>query len=313
MKTARGGSTVSEVRYDGKVAIVTGGGRGMGRAHARLLAARGASVVVNDLPDEDAPAERVAEEITMAGGRAIASTDDISGEPACQALVDRAVEEFGRIDILVNNAAVIKLLRFQDLSTEAFDHTMKVNAYGPYFTARAAWPHFVDQQYGRIVMISSGAGIFGFPDRVDYGASKAAVVGITRCLAADGDGIGITANAIFPSAITRLSSQPQRDMYAKRFNLSDAELLERTPELVSPMVGWLSSEECVVNGEIFEAGEGYFRRILIGATEGYEDLDPTLETVRDHFSEIMNSGEFDPRPPYRTRKDWPTADLLQSS
>jgi NAD(P)-dependent dehydrogenase (short-subunit alcohol dehydrogenase family) len=304
---------MSELRFDGRVAVVTGAGGGMGRAHALTLAERGAKVVVNDLAGGGQPAARVVEEITAAGGTAIESTDDISEQASASKLIARAVEAFGRIDILVNNAAIIGLFPFAELEAVRFDLSMKVNAYGPFYTAQAAWPQMVEQGYGRIVNISSAAGLFGLPDRVDYGASKAAVIGLTRSLAADGDGFGIATNGVFPSAITRLSSAPQRARYAERFTMEEDDLREKTPRLVSAMVGWLSHEECAFNGEIFEAGEGHYRRLLIGASAGYDDNDATIETVRDHLAEITDTGGFEPRAAYKTRAAWPTADLLQTS
>jgi NAD(P)-dependent dehydrogenase (short-subunit alcohol dehydrogenase family) len=304
---------VSELlRFDGRVAIVTGGGRGMGRAHARLLAARGASVVVNDLPADDSPASHVVEEIVDEGGTAVESTADISTAGGGSALVECAVEAFGRIDIVVNNAGVIRLSRFEDLTTAAFDQTMKVNAYGPFYVTHAAWPHLLAQGYGRVVMVSSSAALFGLPDRVDYGGSKAAMVGMTRSLASEAEGAGIQVNALFPTAITRLSSPPVRERVAKRLGLSAAEedlaaLMDRSTALVSPMVAWLAHEECTSNGEIFEAGGGHVGRVVITSAEGYENSDVTVEDVRDHLPEILATGDFEPRRSYSTRASGVTA------
>ena len=294
--------------FGGRVAVVTGAGRGMGRAHARLLAARGASVVVNDLVT--ASAQSVVDEITAAGGAAVASGDDISVEKSASALIDRAVTEFGRVDVLVNNAAYIYLERMEKHSSDAFDLSMRVNAYGAYFTTQAAWRRFLDQGYGRVVMISSGAATRGVPDRVGYAASKAALIGMVRTLAGEGDGAGITVNGVYPAAITaRVSEKNQRMEYVERYGDLPVETFqEKTPALVSAMVAWLSHEECPVNGEIFHAGQGHFARVVIGAVPGFDtnDLDMPAEVLLDHMDEIVDRDAFVPVPTYLSRTQYST-------
>ena len=303
--------STDEMRFDGRVAIVTGGGRGQGRAHALQLASRGARVVVNDLdtPDES-PAAQVAAEIGAAGGEAIARTDDISQEASARALVDAALEAFGRVDILINNAGVIRP-RTSRTHAEGVRQQHEGERVRPYYTSYAVWPHFLAQGYGRLIMVTSGAGLWGYPDRVDYSASKAAMIGMTRALASEAHERGIMVNGVIPSAITRISSEPQIKMYIERFGLSHEELLEVTPYLVSAMVVYLAHEQCPVNGEIYEAGEGDYRRVLIGASEGYVNTQAKAEDVRDQFGQIMDSGPFEPREAYRTRGVWPTDDLIQ--
>ena len=299
-----------ELRFDDRVAIITGAGRGMGRAHAQLLAARGAKVVINDLDQE--PADEVVQEIVDAGGTALASVTDITDQDAVHAMVDQTIETFGRVDILVNNAALIEFSRFEDMTQDLFERSMKVNAWAPYFTAQAVWRPFLEQGFGRIIMVSSGAGLFGMADRVAYAASKSALIGMTRTLASEADGLGITANVLFPSAITRHSSVPQYERYEKRFGASRDVLLEKMPGLVSPMVAWLSHEDCTASGEVLEAGEGYFRRVAIGATRGFDSaqLELSIETVRDNWEQIVDLDGFQARDPYRTRKQWSTADKV---
>src|SRR5262249_54384304 len=158
--------------FDGRTAIVTGAGNGMGRAHAHVLAERGATVVALDV--DEAAAARVAEEIQAAGGSARSSVTDVSDEAAVQALV----EETGRVDILVNNAANFLFSAFERHTTEDFDRSMKVNTYGPYFTLRAVWPRMLEQGYGRIVNISSAAGMWGLPHRIAYAGSKGTLIGV---------------------------------------------------------------------------------------------------------------------------------------
>jgi NAD(P)-dependent dehydrogenase (short-subunit alcohol dehydrogenase family) len=300
------------LRFDGRVAVITGAGRGMGRAHARLLASRGASVVVNDLAAPDDPATRVAEEIVSDGGHAVASTEDIATEAGGRALIDTALDAFGRIDIVVNNAGIMKLSRFEDLAPDAFDRTMKVNTYGPYYVTRAAWPHFLEQRYGRAVMISSSAALFGLPDRADYGASKAALAGLARSLASEADGCGIGVNVVFPTAITQMSTPPVRERVAGRLGMSAADedlpaLTERSTGLVAPVVAWLAHETCTANGEIFEAGSGHVGRIFIAATKGYDNVDMTIEDVGAHLEELLATDGFDLRRSYSTRASGVTA------
>ena len=291
-----------QVRFDGRVAVVTGAGRGMGRSHALLLAKRGASVVVNDLgatTDGDGsssqPAAEVVAEIQAAGGNARATFDDIATEEGAQFAVDAALESFGRVDIIVNNAGIFRLTGFGEMTAERFERTMRVNAYGPFYVTKAAWPHLVEQSYGRVVNISSAAGLFGFPGRVHYGTAKAAVIGLTRTLAAEGFEHGIRVNAVAPGALTRMTSDPA----AARKRMADAvglrndspgldELLQRSVEHVSPMVAWLAHERCTVNGEIFEATWARASRWFIGSTRGYTNPAPTIEDIRDHFTEIMD-------------------------
>lgn len=298
--------TGGELRFDGRVAVVTGAGRGMGAAHARLLASRGASVIVNDLPADDDPAGSVAAEIVAAGGKAVASTDDIASEDGARALAARALDAFGGLHVVVNNAGVMRLSRFEDLTPEAFDLTMRVNAFGPYCTTRAAWPTFLEQGYGRVVMISSSAALYGLPDRADYGASKAAVIGLTRSLAAEADDHDIRVNAVFPTAITRMSTPQARRRVADRLGMSAADedvdaLMARSTALVSPMVAWLSHEECTSNGEVYEAGGGHLGRVVIASTTGHDAPELSVEDVRDNEARICDATSLDWRPAYRNR------------
>ena len=284
----------------------------MGRAHAQLLASRGAAVVVNDLASGEDPAARVVAEILRGGGQAVKSNADISSEEGATSLVDIALETFGRIDILVNNAGVIVVRRLEELDTATFDRTMRINAYGPFFMVRAAWRHFVAQRYGRVVMVSSSAALFGLPDRVDYAASKAAMVGMTRSFAADGDEHGIRANALFPTAITRISSVPVRERVAGLLGLSSEDgelpaLMERSTALVSPMVAWLAHEGCDANGEIFEAGTGHAGRVLITSTRGYDNMDITPEDIHAHLNEIRSLDGLTERKNFSTRAAGVTA------
>lgn len=267
---------------DGKVAIVTGAGRGIGRAYALLLADRGAGVVVNDLGGSmegngtDAePASAVAAEIVAAGGTAIADTSDVASPAGGQALVDAAVERFGRIDVVVNNAGVIRWAGFPDADADNLARHLAVHVGGAFNTTRAAWRHMVEQHYGRIVMTTS-AGMFGLPQNLSYATAKAGVIGLTRSLTTAGAAHDIKVNLIAPAAHTRMAGPPT------------PESAQMAPERVAPMVAFLAHEDCPVSGEIYAAGAGRFTRVFIAETEGYVHAaaEPTVEDIAANWAKI---------------------------
>ena len=253
---------VNEHSFEGRVAVVTGAGRGIGRAYARLLAERGAHVVVNDLGGSidgvgaDAePAALVVAEIVAAGGVAVADTNDVSTAAGGEALVGAAVEQFGRIDILINNAGIIRWAAFPKADADNLARHLAVHVGGSFNTTRAAWPHMVEQGYGRIVMTTS-AGVFGLPENLSYATAKGAVIGMTRSLNTAGAQHGIKINLVMPGAFTRMAGAGEGAP-------------EMAPELVAPMVAFLAHEDCPVSGEIYAAGFGRFARVFIASTEGY--------------------------------------------
>jgi NAD(P)-dependent dehydrogenase (short-subunit alcohol dehydrogenase family) len=276
-------SAAGEYRFDGRVAVVTGAGRGIGRAYARLLAARGARVVVNDLGAstggsgaDAAPAAEAVDEIVAAGGEAVGDTNDVSDPAGAQALVHAAVEQFGRIDVLVNNAGIIRWAGMPEVDADNLAKHLAVHVGGSFNTVRAAWPHLVDRGYGRIVNTTS-AGLFGLPNNTSYAAAKGAVVGLTRSLATAGAAHGITANCIAPGAMTRMAGRAGEDAGP-----------EMSPDLVAPMVALLAHEACPVSGEIYAAGFGRFARIFIGMAPGYVHTGsaPTIEDVAEQWAAI---------------------------
>ena len=227
---------MNEHRFDGRVAVVTGAGRGIGRAHALLLAERGASVVVNDLGGsmegegaDVGPAVAVAEEIAAAGGAAVADGSDVSTPDGGQALIDAAVEHFGRLDVLVNNAGIMRWAGLPEVDAVDLERHLAVHVGGSFNTTRAAWPHLVDQGYGRIVMTTS-AGFFGLPKNLAYATAKGGVIGLTRSLSTAGARHGIKVNLIAPAAVTRMAG-PATD-----------ETPPMPPEHVAPMVAFLAHE-----------------------------------------------------------------------
>lgn len=281
---------MNELRFEGRVAIVTGAGRGIGRAHALLLANRGARVVVNDLGGsmegvgaDAGPASTVAAEIVAAGGTAIADTSDVSTAEGAQALVDTATSAFERVDILINNAGIIRWAGFPKADADNLAAHLAVHVGGSFNTARAAWPHMVEQHYGRIVMTTS-AGVFGLPHNTSYATAKAGVIGLTRSLTTAGAAHGIKINLIAPAAFTRMAGQSTDDADS---SAGDA-AAQMAPELVAPMVAFLAHETCPVSGEIFAAGAGRFARIFIASTVGYVHAAPevTMEDVAEHWATI---------------------------
>ena len=283
---------MSELRFDGRVAVVTGAGRGIGRAYARLLAQRGAAVVVNDLGSsiegagaDEGPAAEVVAAITAAGGTAVADGHDVSDPIAAQALIAGAVEHFGRIDILVNNAGIIRWARFPEVDDDNLAGHLAVHVTGSFNTARAAWPHLADQGYGRIVMTTS-AGFFGLSGNTSYATAKGGVIGLTRSLATAGAKRGIAVNLIAPAAMTRMAGAG-----------ADADSPEMSPDLVAPMVAYLAHEDCPVSGEIYAAGAGRFARIFIASTPGYvydgpPYRPPTPEDVAEHWAAINDPSGY---------------------
>jgi len=277
--------------FEGRVAVVTGAGRGIGRAHARLLAARGASVVVNDLGGSTAgngadagPAAEAVDEIVAAGGVAVADTSDVSQEAGACTLIATAVERFGRIDAVVNNAGIIRWKGFPEADAENLERHLAVHVGGSFHTSRAAWPHFVEQGYGRIVNTTS-SGMFGLPNNVGYATAKAAVVGLTRSLATAGVEHGIRCNLVAPAAFTRMAGTADDD---------SPMAAAMAPDLVAPMVAFLAHEDCPVTGEIYSAGAGRFARIFIAQAEGWVDGTgaPAVEDVAAHWAQINDESSY---------------------
>jgi NAD(P)-dependent dehydrogenase (short-subunit alcohol dehydrogenase family) len=288
---------VNEHRFDGRVAIVTGAGRGLGRAYAQLLAERGASVVVNDLggsmegDGEDAgPAAAVVAEIAAAGGTAVADTSDVAAPEGAQALVDAAVGQFGRIDIVVNNAGIIRWAGFPEADADNLERHLAVHVGGSFNVTRAAWSHFVEHGYGRVVMTTS-AGSFGLPNNVGYATAKAAVIGMTRSLTLAGDEHGIKINLVAPAAMTRMGGEPEdgADSPAAK---ATATLM--APGRVAPMVAFLAHEDCPVSGETYVAGGGRFARLFLASTVGHVDdaPEPTIEDVAQHWATINDESGY---------------------
>ena len=273
---------MADLGFDDKVAIITGAGGGLGREHALLLASRGAQVVVNDLGGSvsgeggsSGPAETVTKEIAGLGGVAVADTNSVATPEGGEAIVQTALDAFGKVDIVVNNAGILRDKSFHNLTPGLVDPVLDVHLRGAFWVTRPAWAKMREQGYGRVVNTSSNSGILGNFGQANYGAAKMGLVGFTRVLAVEGAKYGIKANAIAPVARTRMTEELLGPM---------AEKLD--PALVSPLVAWLASEDCPVSGEIYSAAGGRIARFFVGLTPGYYDAALTPEAVRDHWDEI---------------------------
>jgi NAD(P)-dependent dehydrogenase (short-subunit alcohol dehydrogenase family) len=274
---------VADLGYDGKVAIITGAGGGLGRQHALLLARRGALVVVNDLGgavdgsgSSAGPAQQVVDEIKAAGGEAVADTNSVATPEGGQGIVKTALDTFGRVDIVVNNAGILRDKAFHNMDADLVGPVLDVHLRGAFNVTRPAFVKMREQGYGRIISTSSAAGLFGNFGQANYGAAKMGLVGFTRVLAVEGAKSNIRANAIAPLALTRMTENIMGGGFGERLD----------PGLVSPLVAWLAHEDCPVSGEIYSVGGGRIARIFIAETKGYYAPELSPEAVRDHWDEI---------------------------
>ena len=274
------------LRLDGDVAIVTGAGGGLGRSHALELAARGARVVVNDI--DAAGADAVVAEIEAAGGEALASHDSVADEAGAATLVARALDGFGGIQILVNNAGIMRNGLIEDLGPEALDPVIAVNLGGHYHPCRAAWPHMRRQSYGRIVMTCSAGGMFAMQGEANYAGSKGGVYGLMKALACEGAPDGILVNALLPMATTTMGVDDPVPGHAERYPAWVGEALkpQRVTEAVSPMVALLAAREWSRNGEAYSAGFGRFARVFVGETPGWMAPNPTAVTAEEVLANL---------------------------
>src|ERR1700689_1398196 len=273
---------MADLRFDGRVAVVTGGGRGLGRSYAMLLASRGAKVVVNDPGGgltgdgtDAGPADDVVREIAAAGGQAVASTDSVVTAAGGKAIVDAALDMDGRIDILIHNAGNVRRASLKEMSYEDFDAVLDVHLRGAFNVVRPAFPVMCRAGYGRIVLTSSIGGLYGNHDVANYAAAKAGVIGLSNVAAIEGADDGVTCNVIVPAAVTRMADGIDTSGYPPM-----------GPGLVAPVVGWLAHESCSVSGEMFIALAGRVARAVIAESPGVCRSSWTIEDVGEHLDAI---------------------------
>jgi NAD(P)-dependent dehydrogenase (short-subunit alcohol dehydrogenase family) len=278
---------MSEIRFDDRVAVITGAGGGLGRTYALELARRGAKVVVNDLGGKSdgtgaghSMADKVVDEIKSAGGQAVANYDSVATPEGGKGIIQTAVDTFGTVDIVINNAGILRDKTFAKMTVEEIDLVLDVHLRGAFYVTQPAFQIMKDKGYGRLVFTSSGAGIFGNFGQTNYGAAKMGLVGMMNVLAVEGAKYNIKCNAIAPTAKTRMTEDLLGPM---------AEFV--APETVTPMVVYLSSEACDITHEIFSIGGGRFARVFIGVTPGWfagkgvavsaDDVAAKIEQIRN--------------------------------
>jgi NAD(P)-dependent dehydrogenase (short-subunit alcohol dehydrogenase family) len=274
-----------ELRFDDRVAVVTGAGRGLGRSYALLLASRGAKVVVDDpgvsLAGEgvDAgPAEEVVREITTAGGDAVPCTESVATPAGGKTIVQAALDQYGRIDILIHNAGNVRGGSLKEMSYEDFDAVFDVHLRGAFHVVRAAFPHMCEARYGRVVLTSSIGGLYGNHGVANYAAAKAGVIGLSNVVALEGAAEGVKCNVIVPAAVTRMAEGLDTSAYPPM-----------GPELVAPVVGWLAHESCSVTGEMLVALAGRVARVVVAETPGVYRPSWTIEEVGERLAAIHDA------------------------
>ncbi|MDH6282639.1 SDR family oxidoreductase [Prescottella agglutinans] len=269
-----------------RVIVVTGAGGGLGREYALTLARQGARVVVNDLGGArdgsgsgSTMADSVVEEIRAAGGLAVANYDSVATSAGAESLIRTAIDEFGAVHGVVNNAGILRDGAFHKLTEDNWDAVMKVHLYGAFHVTRAAWPHFREQRFGRVVVATSTSGLYGNFGQANYGAAKLGLVGLVNTLAIEGAKFGIVANAVAPLAATRMTE-----------DIAPADFLAKLPPShVAPVVAHLMSVDCTDTASVFVVGGGRVQRIAQFENKGVTFSEPpTVEEVAARWSEIVD-------------------------
>lgn len=298
------------IRFDNRIAIVTGAGNGLGRDYALSLAARGARVVVNDLGVDtrgkllgdggESSAEAVVSEIRAAGGEAIACHESCATREGGAAIVAAAMDAFGRVDILIHNAGFLRNAAFENLSDEQIGSIMDVHLMAGFYVGQPAYRIMKQQGYGRILLTSSASGLFGTPWQSNYAAAKMGLVGLVNVIALEGAKHGITANGLLPAGSGRLGRPESSDWPEDFGDSANPDLALLFPAMhnafVTPMALWLVSEKCQTSHSLYSATAGRFSRVFIGATQGWlSDYDnpPSPEDIEQHLGEIDDPQAFD--------------------
>ena len=283
---------MTERRFDGRVAVITGAGRGLGREYALLLASKGARVVVNDPGGSmrgdgadqsgSGPAAQVVAEIRAAGGEAVACVESVATAAGGRAIIDTALDRYGRIDILIHNAGNVRYGALHEISQEDFEAVVDVHLMGAFHVVRHAYPRMRQARYGRVVLTSSIGGLYGNHSVVNYGVSKAGMMGLNNIIAIEGADSDIKSNMILPGAVTRMAE-----------GLDTSQYPAMGPELVAPVVGWLAHESCSITGEMLISVAGRVARAFIAESEGVYRPNWSIDSVAGQIDAIRD-----------TRKQW---------
>ena len=275
---------MAALRFDHRVAVITGGGRGLGRAYAELLGGLGCKVVVNDNGSvikgegsDSGPAQEVVEAIRAAGGAAIANADSVATPEGGRAIIQAALDQWGRIDVLIHNAGNVRYGTIRELSDEDLNAVLDVHLKGAFHVVRAAMGPMCDAGYGRMVLTSSIGGIYGNNRCVNYAMAKSAMIGLNNVIALEGEAHNVKSNVIVPAAVTRMADGLDTSLYPPM-----------GPELVAPMVGWLAHEDCAVSGEIYAAVAGRMAEMYIGESKGAFQPEWTIDDVSANIGAIRD-------------------------
>ncbi len=278
---------MAELRFDGRTAIVTGGGRGLGRAYALLLASRGANIIVNDVGGsmrgdgvDAGPAEEVVQEIKAAGGKAAACAASVATPKGGNEIIKAAMDNFGSADIVIHSAGNVRRGALKEFTQDDFDAVLDVHLKGAYHVVRAAFPHMVKAKYGRIVLTSSIGGLYGNANVVNYSTAKAGMIGLSNVAAIEGAADGIKSNLIIPAAVTRMSE-----------GIDTSQFPPMDPSLVAPAVAWLCHESCSVSGEMLISAAGRIARAYVVETQGVFQPSWTIEQVGEQMDAIRNADD----------------------
>ncbi|MFT5481847.1 MAG: NAD(P)-dependent dehydrogenase (short-subunit alcohol dehydrogenase family) [Halieaceae bacterium] len=278
---------MTELRFDDRVAVITGAGRGLGRSYALLLASKGAKIVVNDPGvsmhgdgTDAGPADAVVQEIKDAGGEAVACTESVATPEGGRAIIQSALDRYGRLDIIIHNAGIVRRGSLSELSYEDFETVLDVHLRGGFHVVRAAFPHLCDAGFGRIILTGSINGLYGNSGVVNYSVAKAGLIGLSNVAALEGAEHGVKSNIILPGAVTRMADGLDTSAYPPM-----------NPELVAPIVGWLAHESCSVSGEIMISMAGRMARAFVAETPGVYRPEWSIEQVAQDMEAIRSTAE----------------------